>query len=171
MEGFGVAFVFLAAALFANQSPSQVTPLAVSRMIDRYGAKATVARLSNAAPNDTHTDFGDFDKVLDGIASGDARWLALVPKLAPGTDAGTAESLPIVLAEALPKNPGGVLRLIKLDASWLDVCRYPMIEPTDEEMRAYFKRAIPSVRSVYDPALQAAKHACLSELLKAQRTP
>ena len=163
--------MFLVAALLANQPPSRVTPAAVSRMIDRYGAKGTVDKLSNAAPNDTHTAFGDFDKVLDGIASGDARWLAIVPKLAPGTDAGTAESLPIVLAEALPKNPRGVLRLIKLDRSWLDACGYPMIEPTPKETRAYFRRAIPAVRAVHDAALQATKRVCLSELLKAQRTP
>jgi hypothetical protein len=145
--------------------------MTVSRMIDRYGPKATVDKLSNAKPNDTHTDFGDFDKVLDGIASGDARWLALVPKLAPGTDAGTAESLPIVLAEALPKNPVGVLRLIKRDESWRDACSYPMIEPNRKEMRDYFKTAIPAVESVHDPALQDVKRICLSELLKAQRAP
>jgi hypothetical protein len=163
-------FVFLSAALFANQVPS-VTPATVSRMIDRFGAKRTVDKLSNAAPNDTHAEFGDFDKVLDGIASGDGRWLALVPKLAPGTDAGTAESLPIVLAEALPKNPVGVLRLIKRDASWRDACSYPMIEPTRKQMRTYFKATIPAVRSVHDPALQTAKRVCLSELLKAHRAP
>jgi hypothetical protein len=161
---------FLGAAILANQAPS-ITPAVVRRMIDRDGAKRTVNKLSNAAPNDTHTDFGDFDKVLDGIASGDARWLALVPRIAPGTDAGTAESLPIVVAKALPKNPVGVLRLIKRDPSWLDACGYPMIEPTRREMRDYFRAAIPAVKSVHDPALGTVKRLCLSELLKAQRTP
>src|SRR5206468_557592 len=78
--------MFLSVALFADRAPSVVTPATVGRMIDRYGAKQTVHKLSNAVPNDTHTDFGDFDKVLDGIASGDAHWLRLVPRLAPGTD-------------------------------------------------------------------------------------
>jgi len=161
----------LSAALFANEVPSAITPTAVGRMIDRYGAKRTVDRLTDASPNDTHTEFGDFDKVLDGIASGDARWLALVPRLAPGTDAGTAESLRIVVAEALPRNPVGVLRLIKRDASWRDACSYPMIEPTRKEMRAYFRAAIPAVKAVKDPALQATKRVCLSELLKTQHAP
>jgi hypothetical protein len=163
--------MFLSVALFTDRAPSVVTPATVGRMIDRYGAKQTVHKLSNAVPNDTHTDFGDFDKVLDGIASGDAHWLRLVPRLAPGTDAGAAESLPIVIAQALPKNPVGVLRLIKRDASWIDACGYPMIEPTRKEMRAYFKSVIPAVRSVHEPALQSVKRNCLSELLKAQRTP
>ena len=164
-------FAFLSAALFANQSHPRVTPAMVGRMIDRYGAKRTVNKLSNAAPSDTHAEFGDFDKVLDGIASGDARWLALVPRIAPGTDAGTAESLPIVLAEALAKNPLGVLRLIKRDPSWRDACSFPMIEPTRKEKRAYFKATMPAVRSVHDRALQTEKGVCLSELLKAQREP
>lgn len=140
-------------------------------MIDRYGAKRTVDRLSSAALNDTHTEFGDFDEVLKGIASGNGQWLALVPRLAPGTDAGTAESLPIVIAEALPKNPVGVLQLIKRDASWLNECGYPMIEPTPKEMRTYFRAAIPAVKSVHQRGLQKVKKLCLSELVKAQRSP
>lgn len=159
--------LLVSAALFAGQA--SIIPATVSRMIDRYGAKRTVRKLSSTASNDTRTGLGDFEKVLDGIASGDARWLALVPRLAPGTDAGTAESLPIVLAKALPRNPVGVLRLIKRDASWEDACSYPMIEPTRKEAGAYFKAAIPAVQSVHDPSLQAAKRVCLSELLKARR--
>ena len=160
---------FLGAAILASQTHFAITPSAIGRMIDHFGAKRTVDKLANAPPNDTHTDFGDFDKVLDGIASGDSGWLALVPRLEPGTDAATAESLRIVVAKALPKNPAGVLRLILREPSWRDACGYPMIEPTHQEMRAYFKVAIPAVRSVRDPALRAAKRVCLSELLKAQR--
>ena len=155
----------------AAQAPSSITPAIVDRMIDRYGAKRTVEMLSRAAPNETHSEFGHLDRVFDGIASGDPRWLALVPRLAPGTDAGTAESLPIVLADALPKNPAGVLGLIKRDASWLDACGYPMIEPTPKEMRDYFKAAIPAIRSVHDRGLQTTKRLCLRELLKAQHAP
>src|SRR5438477_12601046 len=87
-----------------------ITPKVVERMIDRYGAKATVDKLTNAAPNDTRSLLGDYDRVLDGVSSGDSRWLALVPRLDPGTDAGSAEFLRIAVAEAIPKNPAGVLR-------------------------------------------------------------
>jgi hypothetical protein len=166
-----VLALFLSAALFVDQTSSAITPQKVERMIDRYGARQTVNKLANAGPDDTRTDFGDYDKVLDGVASGDARWLALVPKLRPGTDAGTAEALRIAVAYALPENPAGVLHLITRLPSWQDVCTYPMIEPTDEEMQAYFRAAIPAVKAVRDTALQREKSVCLAELVKAQRTP
>lgn len=162
--------LFLSATFLAQQiTSSTITPEAVERMIDKYGAKQTVKTLANAG--DTRTGLGDYDKVLDGIASGDARWLALVPKLEPGTDAGTAEALRISVAQALPNNSAGVLGLISRQPSWRDACSYPMIEPTHEEMLAYFKAAIPAVRSVRSPALQGVKNACLTELTKAQDTP
>jgi hypothetical protein len=168
--GLNMMIAFLAAAVFAGQPPDSITSVAVGRMIDRRGAKRTVEKLTNIRPGGSRSDFGAFDQVLDGIASGDARWLALVSRLAPGTDAGTAESLRIVVAEALPRNPAAVLGLIEKDPSWRDACGYPMIEPTRQEARAYFKAAIPAVKSVHDPALQAARRVCLSELLKAQHT-
>ena len=171
LEGLAVLVLFLSVALVVDQTSSAVTPKMVERMIDRDGARQAVNKLANAAPDDTRTLFGDYDKVLEGVASGDARWLALVPKLRPGTDAGTAEALHISVAEALPKNPAGVLRLIMRLPSWQDVCSYPMIEPTDEEMRAYFNAAIPAVKAVRDPALQHSKHVCLADLVKAQLTP
>jgi hypothetical protein len=46
-----------------------------------------------------------------------------------------------------------------------------MIEATEEEMRSYFKAAIPAVKAVRDPALQRAKEVCLAELVKAEKTP
>lgn len=164
--------MFLGAALATHRAPtSAITPKSVERMIDRYGARQTVQKLTKQDPNDTKSEFGKFDVVLDGVASGDPRWLALVTKIYPGTDAGAAESLPIVVAQALPKNPAAVLRFFA-SSSWLrKVCGYPMIEPTEKEMRAYFKAALPAVRAVREPALQRAKKVCLTELIKAQQTP
>jgi hypothetical protein len=168
---FPVLILILSAVLAAHQpAPSKVTPELVTRMIDSYGAKRTVAELVGQ-DSPTKTDFGNFDVVLDGISSGDARWLALVPRVEPGTDAGTAESLRIAVAEALPRNASGVLRLISRAPSWRNACNYPMIEPTDEEARRYFKAAIPAVERVPDPALQVAKKACLTELKRARRAP
>jgi len=167
-----VLILFLGAALSAHQATSSaITPKSVERMIDRYGARRTVQKLTKQDFNDTKSDFGKFDVVLDGISAGDPRWLALVTKIYPGTDAAAAESLPIAVAQALPKNPTGVLRFFA-SSSWLrKVCGYPMIEPTDKEMRAYFKAAIPAVRAVREPTLQRAKKVCLTELMKAQQTP
>ena len=164
--------LFLSAALSAPHFDSNgITPEVVNELVKKYGAKKAVQKLADRHPADTGTALGDYDRVLDGVASGDPRWLALVPRLAPGTDAGTAEAIPIALAEALPKNPAGILRLINRDESWLDACSYPVIEPTRREIRAYFRVAIPAVRKVSDPALRHARGLCLTELVKAQHAP
>jgi hypothetical protein len=161
----------LGSLLLAQHGQPSITPQAVARMIQQYGAKGAVDRLSDQGPNETRTMFGRYDAVLDGVASGDGRWLALVPKLDPGTDAGTAEFLRIAVAEALAKNPTGVLRFTSRMSWFRDACGYPMIEPTEKEMRAYFKGAVPALKGVHDPALEGARKVCLTELIKAQRTP
>lgn len=164
--------LFLSAALLPHRvAPRAVTPEIVGQMISHFGAKATVDKLSDAAPYDARFMLGDYDKVLEGVASGDARWLALVPRLDPGTDAGSAESLRIAVAEALPRNPAGVLRFTSRLSWFRDACAYPMIEPTDQEERAYFRVAIPALKAVHDPALRRPKRICLTELMKARRSP
>ncbi len=140
-------------------------------MIDLYGAKATVNKLAIVAPDDSRSMFGIYDKVLDGVSSGDSRWLALVPRLDPGTDAGTAEFLRIAVAEALPRNPVGVLRFTSGLAWFPDACGYPMIEPSKREMRAYFKAAIPALKAVHESTLARAKRICLAKLMEAWRVP
>ena len=162
---------FLLGAALLTQRPASraITPQAVERMVDRYGAEAAVNKLANASPNDTRTMFGDYDKVLAGVSSGNPRWLALVPRLDPGTDAGTSEFLRIAVADALPKNAVAVLRFTSRLSWFRDACGYPMIEPTNRQMRAYFKAAIPALRAVHEPELQRAKRICLSELTKAAR--
>jgi len=156
----------LSAVLFAGRPVEPITPVTVGRMLRQLGPKQTVDQLAG-----TGADFGDYEKVLDGIASGDARWLTLVPKLQPGTDAGTSESLRIAVAEALPRNPAAVLRLIEHNPRWRDVCTYSMIEPTPKETRTYFKAAVPAVKAVKSPRLQRAKLMCLADLAEAQRSP
>jgi hypothetical protein len=159
--------LLLSLALFAPHYDSRgITPALVDDLVRRYGAKETVHKLTERDPADTSM-FGDYEGVLDGVASGDPRWLALVPKLAPGTDAGTAESLRIAVARALPKNAAGVLSLISHDQSWRDACSYPMIEPTPKETHAYFSAAVPAVRAVMSPRLHRARALCLAELSKA----
>ena len=166
-----IAFL-LSAALSANPSGSAISPVAVQQMISRFSPRRTVNKLANAFGSaNTRTDLGNYDKVLDGIASGNGRWLALVPKIEGGTDAATAEALRIAVATALPKNPTAILRLITLEQSWRDACSYPMIEPTNQEARAYFKIAIPAVIAVRNRALDRAKHMCLRDLVRAEKTP
>jgi len=158
----------LSAALLASETASPISPKKVERLIETYGAKGAVDKLANAAPDNNRSDFGDYGKVLDGIASGADRWLALVPKLEPGTDAATAEALRIAVAEALPRNPSGVLNLVTRKPSWRIACSYPMIEPTSKGTRAYFRLVLPAVKAVRSPALRRARNICLTELSKAR---
>ena len=143
-------------------APATLTPAAVARMIDAEGARRAVQTLDRGG---AHTRF---DALLDRIAAGERRWLALVPRLAPGTDAGTAEGLRIAVAEALPRNPSAVLRLVPGTFTAEDACGFPMIEPTQSETRSYFTAVIPAVQDVTEPALQLAKRQCLAELRKAR---
>ena len=85
--------LFLGAVLLAPHFDAHgITPEPVDHLIKVYGAKGTVDRLLRRNAAYKTTLFGDYDIVLDGVASGDARWLALVPRLDPGTDAGTGPS-------------------------------------------------------------------------------
>lgn len=140
-----------------------LSPAEVAAMIDRDGATRTVQTLDQG---ETVTRF---TQVLEGIASGDAQWLALVPRLGPGVDAGTSTGLIIAVAEALPRNPSGVLGLAA-GGNWSleDACSYPMIEPTAEQKAAYFAAVIPAVEGVAEPGLQQAKKTCLTQLRAAQ---
>ncbi len=135
----------------------------VATMIERDGATRTVQTLDQG---ETVTRF---TQVLESIASGDPQWLALVPRLGPGVDAGTSTGLIIAVAEALPRNAAGVLGLA-VAGGWSldDACSYPMIEPTAAEKAAYFAAVMPAVEAVADPALQDAKAACLTRLRAAQ---
>jgi hypothetical protein len=49
---------------------------------------------------------------MNGVASGRAGWLDIVPLIRPGTDGETGEGLTMSLSDALSKNAAGVLRLI-----------------------------------------------------------
>jgi hypothetical protein len=137
-----------------------LSPDAISRDIAAHGASAVVARLLAN---------GDYDRVMDRIDTGEARWVALAPKLAPGADAGAAEELPISLAFALPKNPRAVLALLSGPNGFPveDVCSAPFIEGTIRDIPAYVKRAEKAVGEVSDPHLAKVRDACLAQLRKA----
>ena len=137
-----------------------LSPEAIANEIAAHGADAVVARLAKS---------GDYDRVLGHIDSGDARWVRLAPKLAPGADAGNAEALIISLAFALPRNAKAVLAVLggKEGFAVEDVCSAPFIEDTVKDVPGYVKRAEAAVARVSDAALKPAKDACLLQLHKA----
>ena len=105
------------------------------------------------------------------MGTGDARWIALAPKLAPGSDAGSAEDLGISLAFSLPRNPRAVLAALDpADGHVLGagrVCGMPFIEDTVKDRPAYKRHAIHAVKTVTDPRLSKVRLACLRELERA----
>lgn len=112
----------------------------------------------------------EWDSVLTHIDSGNAAWVALVPKLAEGTDGGNSEDLGIGLAYALPKNAKAVLLVIDPNNGPVlgvsRVCSAPFIEDTVKNIPAYIKRAKVALAKVREVSLQDVKRACLAELAK-----
>ena len=154
----------LAAAAFstsgqAGQVASRPTPASIEASIHQHGAEATIAALAKA---------NQWDAVADRIGGGDARWIALAPKLAPGSDAGSAEDLGIALAFSLPKNPHAVLAALDPNNGHIfgasRVCGMPFIEDTVKDRPAYKRRALREVEKVVTPSLAKARATCLSEL-------
>lgn len=161
----GIALVLTSANAFATPAPSSRAILAE---IMRIGAKATVEELSKGGRRT------QFDSVLDRIGSGDPAWIALAPKLATGTDGEASEGLGIALAEALPKNPGAVLRTIDpgnpLILGPARVCGMPFIEPSRGFLRRYRTRALKALAQMRDPAVEQMKVTCISILRGADGT-
>ena len=154
--------IFALALLTANDALAAValTPEGIARDIEANGAKAVVDRLWNS---------GDYDRLLDHIDKGTSAWVALAPKLAAGTDAGSSEELSIALAYALPRNPEAVLAVLDPKNAALEpdmVCSAPFIEDTVKDIPRYIKRTKAAVSRVKAPSLQENKAACLAVLAK-----
>lgn len=143
----------------AQTGADHPTAAAIADRIARDGAQPTIAKLWRD---------GQWDGVADHIGSGDAAWIALAPKLAPGADAGPAEDLGIALAYALPRNAPAVLAAILAGNNRLvgvqRVCTLPFIEDSVNDRPAYRRDAIKAVSAVSDPALAGVKGACVSAL-------
>jgi hypothetical protein len=154
------ALVALAVASSTSAlAATTLTPSVIAADIAAHGAEAVVARLAK---------HGDYDRVLGHIDKGETEWVALAPKLAPGTDAGYAEALIISLALALPKNPQAVLALLSGKNVFQvdDVCGAPFIEGTVKDVPAYVRKARAAVSRVMDPKFAGTKTVCLASLAK-----
>nr|MEA2797129.1 hypothetical protein [Phenylobacterium sp.] len=131
----------------------------VRASVQSRGAGETVRRLHAA---------GQWDVVLDGIAKGEAAWIAIVPSLAQGTDTALSETLGVALATALPKAPAAVLHAMDpKDGAVLGpsrVCGAAFAERTPEFLATYRPRALAAVESVRDPRLRNIRNACLAVL-------
>ena len=159
-----LAFVIAASlpTVRTAQAGSTPTPASITASIHRHGAKATIAALAKA---------DQWDRVADKMGEGDARWIALAPRLAPGSDAGSAEDLGISLAFSLPKNPLAVLAAIDPANGHIlgvhRVCGMPFIEDTVKDRPGYRRRALAAVSATSAPMLARVRASCLRELRRA----
>jgi len=154
--GLGLSLALAGFVWAAPTFPRQPSVRAIEASIRRDGARETVNAL---------VDQNRWDYVSSRIASGEARWVALASQLAPGTDAGTAEDLPIALAYALPLNARAVLAVARTRTVDLtDVCGVPFIEGAAPNIPAYKRRALAAVERVDDPGLAPFRAACLDAL-------
>ncbi|MEO8684335.1 MAG: hypothetical protein ABI414_05780 [Devosia sp.] len=139
-----------------------LTADALRAMIAARGATTVVQSLDNG-DDENNPWFG----VLDHIEAGEPDWIELVPLLAPGTDAGTAESLVITLSRGLKTNPAAILRIVVDEDlhNIADLCQDNDIEVSDAEVAAFTDKAIAAVTAITDPALAEARSACLAQLV------
>jgi hypothetical protein len=137
----------------AKPEPGQIL-----QEIEAAGPRVVVGRLWNS---------GDYEEVLRRMAAGDESWVMLAPALAQGADAAAAEGLTVALAEALPHNAEGVLKVIEPSRRALSparVCGVPFVEGTNIDIPSYTAEAMAAVSAVTSDRLQPAKAACLEEL-------
>jgi hypothetical protein len=139
----------------------KVTPAEVEAML----SKQTPQQVVNALWGQDEAS-NRWDTVSSGIAKGDPAWLALAPRIAAGTDAGTSLDFGMAVQDLVTVNAPAALRLmveLKQDAGF---CNENGVEVPAEQARAYFQAATAAVEAVNDPALQQIKGQCLAELRK-----
>jgi hypothetical protein len=138
-----------------------ITPSSVQDIIRRHGAKTAIDEMGKS---------GAWEKVVvPEISSGAIKWVKLAPALSDGTDAGTSEQLGQSLIYALPRSPAAVLSILDLTGQSLPrspamVCSASFYEGDPTDPVKYKIMARNAVSHVTDPALRAAKQACLSKL-------
>jgi hypothetical protein len=149
----------------AASATGAMMPDQVRARFERDGVSQTVIAFQDPSYSATNR------AMSEGIAAGDERWLALVPLLSTSGSAEMAEGLISMLAEALPRNPAGVLRALgdrQMSESLKGgLCMHPE-ELSGQAARTYLTTAIRAVEEVNDPALQAARTMCLANLRQAQ---
>ena len=144
-------------------APSEATEAGrVLAAIQRDGADSVAHRMDRDDP------FGE--RVLAGISSGDSTWLNVAVALRPTSAADIAESLPITVAEALPKAPDRVLALIDAGKfSPEEVCTIPFIEPSDSLVAAYYAQTVGALSHVARADLAGTRDRCKAALEQAHR--
>jgi hypothetical protein len=143
----------------ACRAAGSPTPTSILATINLIGPRQTIIGLDKR---------GQWEEILNRISSGQKAWIALVPRLRAGSDAGSSEDLTISLAAALPKNPAAVLHVIGPDSDPVlgpsRVCGIPFIEQPKRQAALYERQVVMALKAVAAPDLMVARQKCLGVL-------
>lgn len=136
--------LFIIFSLFPGLVFAVVSPTAeqVAKDIEQQGAGVVISRLYQ-------NNEREWQYVTDKIATGENRWLKVASLLAPGTDAGSSETLTTAVALAIPHNPAGVLGTLterEMPLSIRQVCRLPFYMMSEPEFNQY---VLDAIRALY----------------------
>jgi hypothetical protein len=151
-----VAAILLGAASATARAASLAE---VQTLIATKGADAAVRELFD----------GDWEALLQSVATGSDAWLAVATELRPVTDGASSETMGMALQEALLRNPSSVLGLVaKGRLGSADVCRGYGFEQDPEPSTAVLigllDKRIKAVTAIRHSTLKVARDACLKEL-------
>lgn len=158
MRFFAVTLAFV--ALTYPALAGDLTPDLIRAMLAKDNPTAVVQAIDNG-----DTENNPWFGVLDQIETGKQDWIDLVPLLASGTDASTAEGLVITLSRTLKTNAPAVLKLIA-DGQFTvaDICLDNDIDVPIADYIAFLDKIIVTVAAVLDPALRDVRNACLHQI-------
>jgi hypothetical protein len=159
----GLIVILMASFVGRPVWPAKPSLAQLEKAIRQKGAERVARELSEQQNPDP------WDAIDDRVATGDPRWLDVAKQLRPYTDAGVSEALENALAEALPRNAAGVLRILGTDLSKdftvRRVCSTEtFIEVPRPALQRHLRAALAAVKRVTDPKLIDARDACLSKL-------
>ena len=136
---------------------STPTPDIVESRIHTVGAQSTVRELWRRPK--------EWDAVLDGVSSGDQRWLRVATELKEGADAGQSEGLAIAVSRSIQRNASGFLR-VAFPSFGVAVCQDLTIEGTPQEHASFQMNTEKALTAVDDETIRKDRDACLVELRK-----
>lgn len=134
---------------------ADLTPQQLTQQITAQGPEAVIATLY------AHNEH-QWRRVMEEIGKGESDWLNVASRLAPGSDADSAESLATAVATAIPHNPAGVLAILDDNAPPLntrDVCGLPFYTLSEPQLDHYIVAAIRALYKV------AGSKACIDTLV------
>jgi len=133
------------------------TPDMVEARIRTVGAQSTVRELWQRPK--------EWDAVLDGVSSGDQRWLRVATELKGGADAGQSEGLAIAVSRSIRHNARAFLR-VAFPSFGVAVCQDLTIEGTTQEHAAFQRNTEKALIAADDEITRKDRDACLIELRK-----